>query len=108
MRTIKHAHARSHKTNGNSHLRAAAVTSTYIGDAIRDVGHKIDELTERAALQSDKLIQRSNSVASDMQGEISRISEPMIKYVKKNPGKSVAIALATGYTLARLLKLLRF
>lgn len=78
--------------------------STYVGDKLRDAGHKLNEMGETAGQKSDDLINKGQKLTSDLQKEAEDYTDAIAKYIKSNPLQSALIAAGVGLFIGHFLK----
>lgn len=88
------------KGKGTNH----AADPTFVGDKLRDAGHKLNEIGENAAHKSDELIHKGQKLTSELQGKVGNYTDNIAEYIKENPVQSALIATGVGLLLGLLLK----
>lgn len=73
------------------------ITSTIVGDTLRNAVHKIDELGEQVAKKGDKVIHQG-------QKTMEQYTDDVTAYIKNAPIKSLLVAIGLGLLLGRFLK----
>ncbi len=93
--------------NGSAKHAATARNLSFsdvLANKVESAGDSLAAYVEKAGEGMRGLGDQISTVASDVMEQSSKAGQKATAYVRANPGKSFAVALAAGYIVARLMR----
>ena len=98
---------KAHSTRNGSGRHTAAAHATFSDALVKGIDKAGDSLAtyvEKAATSVRGFGDQIGSVSSAVMEKSVKAGEKVTAYVRANPGKSFAVALAAGYIVARMMR----